>query len=34
MAIFISPEHDLAPPPESDPVIQQETRGHPEEEEE
>lgn len=23
-----SPEHDLAPPPESDPVIQQETRGH------
>ncbi len=23
-----SPEHDKAPPPESDPTIQQETRGH------
>lgn len=23
-----SPEHDKAPPAESDPVIQQETRGH------
>lgn len=29
-----SPEHDLAPPPESDPVIQQETREHAEPEDE
>lgn len=28
-----SPEHDKAPPPESDPVIQQETRGHPQDRE-
>lgn len=28
-----SPEHDKAPPPESDPDIQRETRGHPDGEE-
>lgn len=26
--VIPSPEHDLAPPPESDSVIQEETRGH------
>ena len=28
MPVVPSPEHDLAPPPECDPVIQEETRGH------
>lgn len=34
MPVVKSPDHDKAPPPESDPEIQEETEGHPEHEDE